>query len=114
MTGSSATRRHFLGAGAAAIAATALPLQLRAEAYPGRPISYVVPFPPGATNDSSGRIVARKLGEKLGQTIVVDGAMDDLKKRMQAALKRSSDDGAAVGGPAKRPRAAIQAFTPRA
>ena len=34
----------------------------------------------------------------------VDGAMDDLKKRMQAALKRSSDDGAAVGGPAKRPR----------
>jgi tripartite-type tricarboxylate transporter receptor subunit TctC len=72
MTGSKATRRHFLGAGAAAIATTALPLQLHAEAYPGRPISYVVPFPPGATNDNSGRIIARKLGEKLGQTIVVD------------------------------------------
>ena len=72
MTGSTATRRRFLGAGAAAIATTALPFQLRADAYPGRPISYVVPFPPGATNDNSGRIVARKLGEKLGQTIVVD------------------------------------------
>jgi tripartite-type tricarboxylate transporter receptor subunit TctC len=71
MTGSKATRRQFLGAGAA-IATIALPFQLRAEAYPGRPISYVVPFPPGATNDNSGRIVARKLGEKLGQTIIID------------------------------------------
>lgn len=71
MTSSKTTRRRFLGAGAA-IATTALPFQLHAEAYPGRPISYVVPFPPGATNDNSGRIVARKLGEKLGQTIVVD------------------------------------------
>ncbi len=71
MTGRTTTRRHVLGAGAA-LAAMALPFQLRAEAYPGRPISYVVPFPPGATNDNSGRIVARKLAEKLGQTIVVD------------------------------------------
>ena len=71
MSGSKATRRQFLGTGAA-IATLALPFQLHAEAYPGRPISYVVPFPPGATNDNSGRIVARKLGEKLGQTIVVD------------------------------------------
>ena len=72
MTGSNATRRRIIGAGAAAIATAALPHQLRAETYPGRPISYVVPFTPGATNDSSGRIVARKLGEKLGQTVVVD------------------------------------------
>ena len=71
MTGIKATRRQLLGAGVA-IATMTLPFQLRAEAYPGRPISYVVPFPPGATNDNSGRIVARKLGEKLGQTIVVD------------------------------------------
>lgn len=71
MSGSKATRRQFLGTGAV-IATMALPFQLHAEAYPGRPISYVVPFPPGATNDNSGRIVARKLGEKLGQTIVVD------------------------------------------
>lgn len=71
MTASRATRRQFLGAGAA-MATMALPFQLRAEAYPGRPISYVVPFPPGATNDNSGRIVARKLGEKLGQTVIID------------------------------------------
>lgn len=72
MTASKATRRHLLGAGAAAIATAALPFQLRAETYPGRPITYVVPFPPGATNDNSGRIIARKLGEKLGQTVLVD------------------------------------------
>lgn len=72
MTGKTATRRRFVGAGTAAIAATLLPVRPRAEAYPERPISYVVPFPPGATNDSSGRIVAHKLGEKLGQTVVVD------------------------------------------
>lgn len=71
MTIRSTTRRAILAGGAAT--ALALPFQSRAEAaYPTRLISYVVPFPPGATNDNSARIVARRLGEKLGQTIVID------------------------------------------
>lgn len=72
MTHIATTRRRLLGGAGTALAALALPAGLRAETFPSRPVSYVVPFPPGATNDSSGRVVAHKLGEKLGQTVIVD------------------------------------------
>ena len=40
--------------------------------YPNRPIRFIVPFPPGGSTDTYGRIVARKLAETLGQAIVID------------------------------------------
>jgi tripartite-type tricarboxylate transporter receptor subunit TctC len=43
-----------------------------AAAYPQRPIRFIVPFPPGGGNDIVGRIVAQKLAEGLGQSVVVD------------------------------------------
>lgn len=43
-----------------------------AQAYPVRPIRFVVPFPPGGGNDTVGRIIAQKLQEALGQTVLVD------------------------------------------
>jgi tripartite-type tricarboxylate transporter receptor subunit TctC len=43
-----------------------------AQAYPSRPIRFIVPFPPGGGNDIVGRIVALKLGEALDQSVVVD------------------------------------------
>jgi len=43
-----------------------------AEAYPSRPIRFIVPFPPGGGNDIVGRIVAVKLGEGLRQQVVID------------------------------------------
>ena len=43
-----------------------------ADSYPSRPIRFIVPFPPGGGNDIVGRIVALKLGEGLGQQVVID------------------------------------------
>ncbi len=43
-----------------------------AQAYPSRPIRFIVPFPPGGGNDVVGRIVAQKLNEALGVPVVID------------------------------------------
>ena len=42
------------------------------EKYPSKPIRLVVPFPPGATSDNLGRIIASKLQDALGQPVIVD------------------------------------------
>lgn len=41
-------------------------------AYPNKPITLVVPYPPGGTNDNVARIVSKRLSEKLHQPVVVD------------------------------------------
>jgi len=44
----------------------------RAQAYPNRPITLVIPLPPGGTNDMMARAVADKLGAALGQQVVIE------------------------------------------
>ena len=49
----------------------AAPLSL-AQGYPNKPIKIIVPYPPGGTSDILARSLGQKLGESLGQTIVVE------------------------------------------
>jgi tripartite-type tricarboxylate transporter receptor subunit TctC len=43
-----------------------------AQDYPVRPVRLIIPFPPGGSNDVVGRLIATKLGDRLGKQVVVD------------------------------------------
>lgn len=43
-----------------------------AQAYPGKPVRFILPFPPGGPTDILGRAIGQKLSEQLGQPVVAD------------------------------------------
>lgn len=61
----------MLGGIAAAVACLAA-VPAHAQTYPAKPVRLILPFPPGGPTDLLGRAVAQKLGEQIGQTVVVD------------------------------------------
>jgi tripartite-type tricarboxylate transporter receptor subunit TctC len=65
-------RRQFLHLAAGAAALPMVPHIARAQAYPTRPITIVVPFPAGGPTDTLARILGERIRKSLGQTIVVE------------------------------------------
>jgi tripartite-type tricarboxylate transporter receptor subunit TctC len=57
---------------ALAIAAALSPVAARAQTYPSRPITMIVPYAAGGTFDVMGRIIAVRMGELLGQAVIVE------------------------------------------
>lgn len=49
-----------------------LPAAAFAQTYPSKPIKMIVPYPPGGPTDVQARVVALKLGELLGEPVVID------------------------------------------
>src|SRR6202158_5829043 len=54
------------------LAALFAPLIAGAQAWPNKPLRYIVPFPPGAFNDTLARTLAAELPKTLGQPVVVE------------------------------------------
>src|SRR5215475_6914710 len=65
-------RRRFLHLAAGAAALPAMPRVARAQAYPTRPITMIVPFAPGGISDVMGRMMAEPLRAILGQPIIIE------------------------------------------
>jgi tripartite-type tricarboxylate transporter receptor subunit TctC len=86
-------RREFIVLVGGALVAPSLAPGAAAQPYPTRPVTLVIPFPPGGGNDALGRMVADKVSRSIGQQIVVDnrgGAGGTIATR---AVARASPDG---------------------
>ena len=78
---------------ACALAALAIPASAYAQVYPAKPVRMIVAYPPGGGTDIVGRLVAQKLGESLGQSVVVEnrgGASGNIGTELAA---RAAPDG---------------------
>jgi len=65
-------RRKLAAALAFSLALAATMQPAAAQDYPTRPVTMVVPFPPGGGTDVLGRIVGKRLSEVLGQQVVIE------------------------------------------
>jgi tripartite-type tricarboxylate transporter receptor subunit TctC len=65
-------RRRFLHLAAGAAALPAVLRMAWAQTYPTRPITMVVPYPPGGATDVIGRMIAERMKSSLGQSVIVE------------------------------------------
>ncbi|MBL0420870.1 tripartite tricarboxylate transporter substrate binding protein [Ramlibacter sp. AW1] len=65
-------KRRTLAALGLALVVAAPHALLAQEAFPSKPIKFIVPYAPGGLPDTVARIVAQKLTERMGQSVVVD------------------------------------------
>jgi tripartite-type tricarboxylate transporter receptor subunit TctC len=89
---SNITRRGFGGlALAAGLGAMSRPA--RAQAWPDRPVTVIVPWPAGGSTDVLARSLARSLGDRYGRPVVVDNRSGANGNIGAAAVARSAPDG---------------------
>jgi hypothetical protein len=65
-------RRTFLQLASGAAALPFVPGTGWAQAYPSRPVRFIVPFPPGGSADPIARVLANRLSEMWGQQVVIE------------------------------------------
>ena len=63
------------------------------QSWPSKPVTLVVPFPPGGSSDAIARAIAPKLAEKLGATFVIDNKAGAAGTVGAGAVKRAPADG---------------------
>jgi tripartite-type tricarboxylate transporter receptor subunit TctC len=90
------SRRDFLASTAAAAAWGVCPSAV-AQTYPSRPVTMIVPYPPGGPTDTIGRIVAEGLRQPLGQPVVVENVAGASGSLGTGRVARAAADGYTFG-----------------
>lgn len=75
------------------LAAFPAPALAQGERYPNRTITFVVPYPPGGSSDNAARPVAQKLGELLGQPVVIENRGEAGGSVGAASVAQAKPDG---------------------
>ena len=86
-------RREFLSMTGAGTAVTAFPQLAFAQSWPNKPIKFVVGFAPGGATDVVGRLMAKKIGDALGQPIVIENRPGGSSNIGAEVVVRAAPDG---------------------
>src|SRR5262245_38910722 len=90
-------RRKFLHLAAGAVVLSFAPHVARAQAYPSRPITLVIPFAAGGGADAVLRIIAERMRTLLGQTIVIENVAGASGTIGTGRVFRAAPDGYTLG-----------------
>lgn len=116
-------RRRVLKLAAAAAAISAASRLARADAFPSRPVTIVVPFPAGGPTDTLARILGEYMRKSLGQSVIVENLSGAAGSVGMARVARASPDGytlsighwsthVVIGATMKLPFDVLNDFTP--
>ena len=67
------------------------------QSFPSRPLRLIIPFPPGGSTDPMGRMIAQRLTERWGQSVVVDNRPGGNTVIGTEILARAAPDGYTIG-----------------
>ncbi len=87
------TRRAGIALGLTLLAAMASGASARADGFPDRPVTLVIPFAAGGSTDVVGRIIAQKMSDDLGQQVVVQNVAGAGGNLGAANVARAEPDG---------------------
>ena len=86
-------RRDFLSVTGTSVLVAAFSPLASAQAYPTKPIKFVVGFAPGGATDVVGRLMAKKIGDALGQPIIIENKAGGSSNIGAEAVFRAAPDG---------------------
>jgi tripartite-type tricarboxylate transporter receptor subunit TctC len=86
-------RRNFLHLAAGAAALPAVSRFAWAQVYPTRPVRLIIAYAPGASADTTARLMAQWLSERLGQSVVVESRPGGGTNIATEAVVRATPDG---------------------
>jgi tripartite-type tricarboxylate transporter receptor subunit TctC len=92
------TRRAWLAGAGGWAALTATGTGARAQAWPSKPITLIVPYPPGGLNDVVARAFAEKLTQSLGVSVIVDNKAGAATTVASNLVAKAPPDGYTIYG----------------
>jgi tripartite-type tricarboxylate transporter receptor subunit TctC len=106
-------RRALCAAVVTTLALGTVPAMAQGQWPTGKPITWVVPYPPGGTTDILGRAIALRLASALGATVIVDNKAGATGTIGSAFVARSAPDGYTLLGTSIGPQAIVPSLVPQ-
>ena len=92
-------RSKFVALSLAALAALVLPFSASAQSdWPNKPITFIVPYPPGGLNDAVARVIGDRMSAVLGKSVLIDNKAGAATTVASNFVAKAAPDGYTIYG----------------